>query len=335
MVAEVIADASGLGPLYDLVRLPEVTDVLVHGHFGVWLDRGRGLEPQQTPWNDEAEVRHFAARLALSAGVRLDDLRPYADFMWTGIRCHIAVPPISERTCISLRIPQQHVRSLASVTQGQHADVHLVLTEVIRQRRSFLISGGTGSGKSTMLAAMLGGVSESQRIVVVEDTAELAIVHPHVVMLRGRPSTNEGVGELGLMTLVRQSLRMRPDVLVVGEIRGAEVVDLLMAMNTGHFAGGTVHANSIDAVPARLHSLGWLAGLSPAAIDAQTAVGIDCLIHMQRDGSRRYVAQVNVMIQGKWVAVWDHQLGRREAWSDVVPIETVEPDTALVTVRSR
>ena len=166
-------------------------------------------------------------------------------------------------------------------------------------------------------------------------TAELAIVHPHAVMLRGRRSTNEGVGELDLSTLVRQSLRMRPDVLVVGEIRGAEVVDLLMAMNTGHFGGGTVHANSIDAVRARLHSLGWLAGLSPAAIDAQTAVGIDCLIHMQRDGGRRYVAQVNVMNHGKWVAVWDHQLGRCEAWSDVVPTETAEPDSVLVAARTR
>ena len=169
-----------------------------------------------------------------------------------------------------------------------------LLRDVVAGRLAFLVSGGTGSGKTTLLATMLGLVPARERIVLVEDSSELRPVHPHVVALEARPPNIEGKGGLDLRTLVRQALRMRPDRLVVGEVRGAEVVDLLAAMNTGHEGGsGTLHANSATEVPARIEALAATAGLGRAAAASQLAAAVDLVLHVVRgpDGVRR-LAQV-------------------------------------------
>jgi pilus assembly protein CpaF len=167
-----------------------------------------------------------------------------------------------------------------------------LLTRIIEAKLAFLISGGTGSGKTTLLAALLALVPPHERIVIVEDSRELAPDHPHVVRIEGRPANTELAGAISLTALVRQSLRMRPDRLVVGEVRGAEICDLLTAMNTGHEGGcGTVHANSTADVPARLEALASLGGLPQTALHAQLASALDAVIHVARDtaGIRRVV----------------------------------------------
>ena len=320
MVNELIADASGLGPLHDYVRLPEVTDVLVHGTRGVWIDRGCGLEMMPNVWDTEVQVRTFAARLATAAGVRLDELHPYADFVWDGVRCHIAIPPLAHVTCVSLRVPQRSHRTLSHVLANQPEDVSTLIAGIVHAGASFLISGGTGSGKTTLLTAMLGEVDANKRIVVVEDSAEMDVPHPHTVMLRGRPMSSEGVGEMGLRVLVRQALRMRPDTLVVGEVRGGEVVDLLAALNTGHTGGCTIHANSIAALPARLHSLGWMANLPPAAVVTQFAAGVHAVIHMQRYDGVRCVHEIHFMVKEQLIPVWSQVSGREAGWNQALEL---------------
>jgi pilus assembly protein CpaF len=174
-----------------------------------------------------------------------------------------------------------------------------VLAALVSRRCSFVVSGGTGSGKTTLLGALLGEVSVRERLVIVEDVRELAIVHPHVVRLQARPANVEGRGEIGLTSLVRQSLRMRPDRLVVGEVRGAEVREMLAALNTGHEGGcGTLHANTAADVVARFEALGALAGLSPTAVHAQLLSAVQVVVHVRRCSGRRFVDTVAILGRG-------------------------------------
>jgi pilus assembly protein CpaF len=196
-------------------------------------------------------------------------------------------------------VPARTSLTLADwVSNGtMHPEAAVVLQALIDARGAFLISGGTGSGKTTLLATLLGMVDPSHRIVVVEDSRELAPAHPHVLRLEARPANAEGAGAVDLATLVRQALRMRPDRLVVGEVRGAELADLLAALNTGHEGGcGTVHANSAADVPARLEALAALGGLPRAALHAQAAAALDVLVHISRlpDG-RRWVQELSLL----------------------------------------
>jgi pilus assembly protein CpaF len=171
-----------------------------------------------------------------------------------------------------------------------------VLERVVGHRLSFLISGATGSGKTTLLSTMLSLCSPRERMVLIEDASELNPVHPHVVSLESRHGNLEGGGEVDLGELVRQALRMRPDRLVVGECRGAEVRELLTAMNTGHTGGGgTIHANTAGAVPARLTALGALAGMDQDAVRLQVASALDAVIHLGRTGNRRHVVSIGVL----------------------------------------
>lgn len=293
----------GAGPLEPLLRLPGVTDVLVNGPDQVFLDRGRGLEPAGVDFASDAEVRVLAQRLAASVGRRLDDAAPFVDArLADGCRVHAVLGTIAHPgTCLSLRVPAARSFSLSDfVTSGSLSTRGAtLLARMVEAKLAFLVSGGTGSGKTTLLAALLGLVPEKERIVVVEDSRELAPAHPHVVSLEARPPNAEGSGAITLTDLVRQSLRMRPDRLVVGEVRGAEIVDLLMALNTGHEGGcGTVHANSAEDVPARLEALGSLGGLGRAALHAQIASALDVVVHIERDheGQRR-VAEVHVVVR--------------------------------------
>ncbi len=285
----------GAGPLEPLLRLPGVTDVLVNGPTQVFLDRGRGLEPTDVGFADEAAVRRLAQRLAGFGGRRLDDATPYVDLRLAGgTRLHAVLAPVARPgTTISLRVPRAGGFRLEELVGGELLD--LVRT-VVTTRLAFLVSGGTGSGKTTLLAAMLEEVDPAERLVLVEDSTELRPDHPHVVGLEARPPNIEGAGAIDVRTLVRQALRMRPDRLVVGEVRGAEVVELLAALNTGHEGGcGTLHANSAVDVPARVEALALAAGLDRQAAHSQLASAVDVVLHLRRgrDG-RRGLAEVAV-----------------------------------------
>ena len=293
----------GAGPLEPLLRQPGVTDVLVNGPGQVFVDRGTGLELTELRFACEGDVRRLAQRLAASVGRRLDDAMPFVDArLADGSRVHAVLGTLaSPGTCISLRVPAHRSFSLedcvasGSVTPGAAQ----LLARMIEAKLAFLISGGTGSGKTTLLAALLALVPPHERIVIVEDSRELAPSHPHVVRIEGRPANTELAGAITLTDLVRHSLRMRPDRLVVGEVRGAEICDLLTAMNTGHEGGcGTVHANSTADIPARLEALASLGGLPRAALHAQLASALDAVVHVARDDSGiRRVAEISIFVR--------------------------------------
>ncbi|HSP60118.1 MAG TPA: TadA family conjugal transfer-associated ATPase [Ornithinimicrobium sp.] len=289
--SEVVA---ALGPLASLVGRNEVTDVLVNGDTGVWIDRGDGVERSAVSLHDERSVRRLAVRLAGLAGQRLDESSPWVDGLLPGgIRLHALLPPLVDGAAhISLRVARRRAPDLDLLRAWGTLDDRglAVVRGVVGARRSFVVTGGTGSGKTTLLAAMLADVPAQERIVVVEDVRELQVDHPHVVHLQGRADNVEGRGGVTLTTLVRQSLRMRPDRLVVGEVRGAEVRELLGALNTGHEGGGgTVHANRAADLVVRMEALGALAGMSRDAVHAQLTSAVEVVLHVVRlaDGGRR------------------------------------------------
>lgn len=301
VTAQLQAEIAGAGPLESLLREPGVTDVLVNGPAEVWIDRGAGLERTPTDLGDEAAVRRLAQRLAASADRRLDDAMPYVDARLAGgVRLHAVLPPVAPcGPLISLRVPAQQPMSLTHLIASGGVPDELApwLEALVRSRVAFLVTGGTGTGKTTVLGAMLALADPADRVVLVEDSGELRADLPHIVRLEARPPNVEGAGRVALDELVRQALRMRPDRLVVGEVRGAEVVDLLAALNTGHSGGcGTLHANSAADVPARLEALGVAAGLNRDAVHAQVAAGLEAVVHLARgsDGLRR-VAELGLI----------------------------------------
>jgi pilus assembly protein CpaF len=249
-------------------------------------------------------VRRLAQRLATTAGRRLDDARPWVDArLPDGTRLHAVLPPVVVGSpCLSLRVVRARAFTLAELVAAGTLDgeTAALLRAVLDARLSFMISGGTGSGKTTLLSCLLGLVDPAARIVLAEDSAELRPDHPHVVRLETRPANQEGAGRVTLRDLVRQALRMRPDRLVVGEVRGPEVVDLLSALNTGHEGGcGTVHANAAVDVPARLEALGSTAGLDRAALHSQLAAALSVVLHLVRDArGRRRLAEIHVLRRG-------------------------------------
>ncbi|HEY0472229.1 MAG TPA: TadA family conjugal transfer-associated ATPase [Kribbella sp.] len=301
VVAALRREALGAGPLDGLLAEPGITDILVNGANEVYVDRGAGLERVAIRTGDESAVRRLATRLAAAAGRRLDDATPYVDVrLADGTRFHAVLSPVAAPgTCLSLRVPSRKVFGLDDLVAAGSlpAGGVSVLRDLLDARLAFLISGGTGTGKTTLLNSLLSLVDPSERLVLVEDASELRPDHPHVVRLEARPPNVEGSGEITLRELVRQALRMRPDRLVVGEVRGAEVVDLLNALNTGHEGGcGTVHANSASDVPVRLEALAALAGLGRDALHSQVSSALQAVIHLVRraDGRRR-VSEIRVV----------------------------------------
>ncbi len=291
----------GAGPLDPLLRMPGVTDVLVNGPSQVFIDRGHGLELVDVRFRDDDEVRRLAVRLAASAGRRLDDASPCVDARLTdGTRVHAVLSTLADPgTCLSLRVPARRSFSLDQwvATGSISAECAGMLRRLVDSRVAFLVSGGTGSGKTTLLASLLALVPADQRLLVVEDSRELSPDHPHCVRLEARVANAEGAGTISLTHLVRQALRMRPDRLVLGEVRGAELCDLLTALNTGHEGGcGTVHANSASDVPARLEALAALGGLGRDACHAQVASALRVVVHVARgEGGVRRVGEIGVV----------------------------------------
>ena len=280
-----------------LIADEAVTDVLINGDGSVWVDRGRHLERADLTLNDAQAVRRLAIRLAAVAQRRLDDAMPHADGQLPGgVRLHAVLAPIAtDGAHISLRVPRrralstEQLQARGSLTPEQTETLH----ELVHRRCSVLVSGGTGTGKTTLLAALLALVPSHERVVVVEDVSEVPVTHPHVVRLQARHRNVEGAGEVTMTELVRQAMRMRPDRLVVGEVRGAEVIDLFRAFNTGHEGGfATIHANSAQDVMTRLAALGSLAGLPEAAVRSQALAAIDAVVHLEREAGTRRVREI-------------------------------------------
>ena len=287
-----------LGLLEPLLEIPGLTDIFVNAPESVWYEAAGQTNKSDLVFAGEADVRELATRLLTSSGSLLDAAHPSGDVQTVrGHRVHAVLPPLSPAgTLLTIRLqPQERLSLSALKEQGMFSDnVENYLHQMMVNHQNFLVTGGTGTGKTTLLNAMLGICPENERILTIEDTPELKVDHPHVVSLTSQQANSEGTGAVELADLIKQSLRMRPHRLVLGECRGAEIADMLTAMNTGHRGtGGTLHANSADAVPARLYALGALAGMPKDALTLQAATAFDLVIHIERRAGRRYVQAIS------------------------------------------
>jgi pilus assembly protein CpaF len=292
----ILRDTVGLGPLEDLLADPEVEEVMVNGPECVFVERDGRIESTEVAFADEEELRNAIERILAPLGRRIDELAPMVDArLADGSRVNVVIPPLAiDGPTVSIRrfgarrpTPRELV-ALGTLTDAQRE----LLEEAVAGRRSVLVSGGTGSGKTTLLNAIASFISPAERVVTIEDAAELRLQQPHVVRLESRPPGVEGGGEVTIRDLLRNALRMRPDRIVIGEVRGAEALDLLTALNTGHDGAlSTLHANSPADALSRLETLALMAGvgLPHAAICAQLQRGVDLVVHLQRDpdGARR------------------------------------------------
>jgi pilus assembly protein CpaF len=296
LVARVLRDTVGLGPLEELLADPDVEEVMVNGPGRVYVERAGRIEATGVRFADEEALRNAIERILAPLGRRIDELSPMVDArLADGSRVNAVIPPLAiDGPALSIRRfgirrpgPSELVQSgtLSSEQLGR-------LRDAVAARRSLVVCGGTGSGKTTLLNALSGFVAADERVITIEDAAELRLRGRHVVRLESRPAGIEGRGEVTIRDLLRNALRMRPDRIVIGEVRGPEALDLLTALNTGHRGAlSTVHANSPGDALARLETLALMAGvgLPHDAIAAQVRRGIDLVVQIERrgDGSRR------------------------------------------------
>lgn len=300
-VRDLVDELGGLGPLEALLRDPAVTDVMVNGPDEVHVERDGRLVPAPVRFDDDGHVERVLRRVLGPLGVRLDRAHAYADAVLPGgVRLHAILPPLADRPAITLRRVPAVVPGWddLAATGSVPPDVRDILMSAVAARRNVVVCGRAGVGKTTLLARLLAEVGDD-RVVVIEDAPELRHPARHTVHLRVRPPTPDGVGGVDVATLVRNALRMRPDRLVVGEVRGVEVADLLQAMNTGHDGSmTTVHANGSDEALVRLEGMALLAGVPLAAARAQVAAAVDLVVALDRDarGMRRVADIIEVVL---------------------------------------
>jgi pilus assembly protein CpaF len=304
LVALIAERSFGLGPLEALLADPDVDEVMVNGLGPVWVERGGRLERTEVTFGTEDDLRHAIERILAPLGRRVDEAEPLCDArLPDGSRVNVVVPPLAVDGPV-LTIRRFRRRGLSPddlVELGTWTPpLRDVLERAVTGRLNLLVSGGTGSGKTTTLNALSSFIPGDERVVTVEDAAELRLQQPHVVRLEARPPGLEGRGEVTIRRLVRNALRMRPDRIVVGEVRGGEALDMLSAMTTGHDGSlSTVHAGSAEEALRRLETLALMAdvGLPHAAIREQIADAVDLVVHQARmpDGSRKVVGLSEVV----------------------------------------
>jgi pilus assembly protein CpaF len=303
----VTRETVGLGPLEDLLADPSVEEVMVNGHGSVYVERAGRIELSGVSYASESEVREAIERILAPTGRRVDELSPMADArLGDGSRVNVVVPPLAvDGAVISIRrFGRRRPGPAEMIASGSLSPIAAeVLEDAVRSRRTVLVSGGTGSGKTTLLNALSAWIDSAERVITIEDAAELRLRQPHVVRLEARPASVEGRGEVTLRDLLRNALRMRPDRIVIGEVRGAEALDLLTALNTGHDGAlSTLHANSPEDALRRFETLALMAGLGLPhdAIREQVARGVDVIAHVTRssDGSRRVSEVAEVLGEG-------------------------------------
>jgi pilus assembly protein CpaF len=327
----ILREAVGLGPLEELLADPRVEEVMVTGHDRVYVERAGRIERAEVSFPSEQALRDAIERILAPLGRRVDELSPMVDArLEDGSRVNVIVPPLAvDGPSLSIRRfgiarpgPDELVE-LGTLT----AELRDQLEAAVAARRSILISGGTGSGKTTLLNAVSAFIDPAERVITIEDAAELQLRQPHVVRLESRPANIEGRGLITIRDLLRNALRMRPDRIVIGEVRGAEALDLLTALNTGHDGAlSTVHANSPEDALRRIETLTLMAdvGLPHEAVREQLGRGLDLVVHLARlaDGSRRVVEVAEVVRAAGSVGVRElYRRGRepREAPSTARP----------------
>jgi pilus assembly protein CpaF len=324
----ILREAIGLGPLEELLADPAVEEVMVNGHERIYVERAGRIERTEVHFASEQALRDAIERILTPLGRRVDELSPMVDArLDDGSRVHVVIPPLavdgpsmSIRRFSAVRPGPRELVELGTITE----ELHDQLAAAVTARRSILVSGGTGSGKTTLLNALSAFIDTGERVITIEDAAELRLRQPHVVRLESRPANVEGRGAVSIRELLRGALRMRPDRIVIGEVRGGEALDLLMALNTGHEGAlSTVHANSPEDALRRIETLALIAGvgLPHEAIREQLGRGLDLVIHLARlsDGSRRVVEVSEVVRTAGSVGVRDlYRLGNAtgaEQWA--------------------
>lgn len=307
LCARVARRALALGPLDELMADPTVDEILVHGAGAIWVERAGRLEATGSAFADEAQLRHVIERLLAPAGRRVDESEPLCDArLPDGSRVNVVLPPLAvDGPALTIRrfrprgLGPEDLLALGTWS----APLCALLEAAVRERRSILVCGGTGSGKTTTLGALSAFLGQGERIVTIEDTAELHVRRDHVVRLEARPAGVDGRGEVTIRQLLRNALRMRPDRIIVGEVRGAEALDMIQAMATGHDGSmSSVHAGTPDEALRRVETLALMAdvGLSHGAIRLQLAAALDLVVHQVRaaDGARHVVSVCEVSERG-------------------------------------
>jgi pilus assembly protein CpaF len=302
LIRRVVDEAVGLGVLEPLLADDTVTEIMVNGTDEIYVERDGRIERADISFSDEAQLYQTIDRIVSQVNRRVDESSPMVDArLPTGERVNVIIPPLSLNgpTMTIRRFPRLFtIDELVRIRSMDQATADL-LRALVKARLNVVISGGTGAGKTTLLNALSSAVPDGDRIITVEDNAELRLQQPHVVTLEARPPNVEGKGEVTIRELVRNSLRMRPDRIIVGEVRGAETLDMLQALNTGHDGSlCTVHANATRDALARIETMVLMAGydLPLRAIRQQVASALDLIIHLERmhDGGRKVIAITEV-----------------------------------------
>jgi len=312
---EIADDILGHGPLERLLSDDSITEIMVNGAYEIWIERAGRISQTGVRFNDEQHLRRIINKMVAQVGRRIDEFSPMVDArLPDGSRVNAVIPPLSlSGPLVTIRKFSRKRLKGPDMIRLQTLSTETVefLERAVEAELNVLISGGTGSGKTTLLNVLSGAIPDHERIVTIEDAAELRLDQRHVLRLEGRPKNLEGEGEITIRDLVRNSLRMRPDRIIVGEVRGAEALDMLQAMNTGHDGSlSTVHANSARDALARVETMVLMAGyeLPIRAIRQQVASALDLIIHLERfeDGTRRVTAITEVQrMEGDVITLQD------------------------------